>query len=157
MTKDARKHIFRRPRGTEKLNTADRAKRRALHIEMQLLAAVPVDFRDELRRFLRGGTLGAHSHALFQSMRRGKPDIGALFRYGMEHLPSDESRPDDTLTAFFVVLSELHPCSLELRIFATKCMEYCESDALDGWSESLPTLQQCYEVLASHMKRTSQP
>jgi len=73
----------------------------------------------------------------------------------MENMPSDKARPDDALTAFFVVLSELDVCSTDLRIFATKCMEYCESDALDGWSESLSTLNECFATFADRFDRSN--
>lgn len=122
--------------------------------QTELLAAVSDDFRDELWRLLGGGALGAHVHALLQATRHGRPDIGRLFRYGMENLPSDEARPDNALTAFFVVLSELDACSTDLRIFAVKCMEYCESDALDGWSEPLSTLHECFATFADQFERS---
>jgi hypothetical protein len=125
--------------------------------ETELLAAVSDDFRDELRRLLGGGALGSHADVLLQSTRDGKPDIDRLFRYGMENLPSGEKRPDDALAAFFIALSELDVCSTDLRIFATKCMEYCESDALDGWSEPLSTLRKSFESLADQLRRSGRP
>ncbi len=46
-----------------------------------------------------------------------------------------------TPSQLFIVVSELNVCAPNLRTFATNCMEYCESDPLDGWSES-----QAYEM-----------
>jgi len=115
--------------------------------EKRLIAGVPEDFRAELGRILSGGALGGHLEALLGSIRDGGPDLRELLRYGMECLPPDDRRPDDALASYFMVLSEFTHCSYELRLFATKCVEYCESDALDGWSESLPDLQAAYIVL----------
>lgn len=115
--------------------------------EQRLIAAVPEDFRAELRRILSGGALGGHLGALLGSIRDGDPDLRELLRYGMERLPPDARRPDDALAGYFMVLSEFTHCSHELRIFATKCVEYCESDALDGWSEALPDLHAAYGAL----------
>jgi hypothetical protein len=115
--------------------------------EKRLIAAVPEDFRAELRRILSGGALGRHLQALLRAIRDGDPNLGELLRYGMERLPPDDRRPDDSLASYFMVLSEFAHCSYELRIFATKCVEYCESDALDGWSESLPDLHAAYVAL----------
>jgi hypothetical protein len=113
----------------------------------RLIAAVPEDFRAELHRILSGGTLGPHIGTLLAAVQDGRPNLRELLRYGMERLPSDDLRPDDTLATYFMVLSELGQCSRELRIFATKCVEYCESDALDGWSESLAELYATYYIL----------
>ena len=108
--------------------------------------AVAEDFQAELERVLGGDALGAHVNALVHSFRTGKPNLAELFAYGMAQLPSDDRRPDDALATFFIVVSELNVCTPDLRIFATNCMEYCESDPLDGWSESLPELRQAYEI-----------
>jgi hypothetical protein len=115
--------------------------------EKRLIAGVPEDFRAELRRILSGGVLGGHLEALLGAIQDKDPDLRELLRYGMERLPPDDRRPDDALASYFMVLSELTDCSYELRIFATKCVEYCESDALDGWSESLPDLHAAYIAL----------
>jgi hypothetical protein len=115
-------------------------------MQNELLNAVSTDFRDELRRIIGGGMLARHMGALLQSVRHGT--IGDLLKYGIDHLPGSESRPDDALAAFFTVLSELRDCPHEVRIFATKCMEYCESEALDGWSESLADLKDAYKDLS---------
>lgn len=112
-----------------------------------LITAVSEDFRAELQRILNGGALDAHMSALLAAVRGGQPNLRKLLRYGFERLPPDDIRPDDALATYFVVLSELEQCSQELRLFATKCMEYCESDASDGWSESLPELHAAYDVL----------
>jgi len=100
--------------------------------EKRLIAGVPEDFRAELGRILSGGALGGHLEALLGSIRDGGPDLRELLRYGMECLPPDDRRPDDALASYFMVLSEFTHCAYELRLFATKCVEYCESDALDG-------------------------
>jgi hypothetical protein len=125
--------------------------------ELSLLDAVFEDFRDELERILDRRTLGPHVQALLDAVRNGPPNVGELFRYGMEQLPPDAQRPDDSLAAFFVVVSELGPCPAELRIFATKCMEYCESEALDGWSEPLPELQRSYRKLTQRFEQKDWP
>jgi hypothetical protein len=119
---------------------------------MQLLDAVAEDFCDELKRLLGGGSLGIHLEELVVAVERGEPDIIRLFRYGIERLPSDDARPDDALAAFFIVLSELQSCSAELRILATKCMEYCETDPMDGWSDPLSKLKESYADLADQLK-----
>jgi hypothetical protein len=113
--------------------------------QKELVRAVSHDFRDELGRIISGGTLAKHMDVLLQSAPGGK--VSHLLQYGMERLPADGSRPDDALAAFFVVLSEFKACPREIRIFATKCMEYCESEALDGWSDSLAELRKSYEEL----------
>jgi hypothetical protein len=115
--------------------------------EKRLIAAVLEDFRAELRRILSGGALGPHLEALLGAIRDGGVKLRELLCYGMQRLPPDDRRPDDALASYFMVLSEFTHCSHELRIFATKCVEYCESDALDGWSESLPDLHAAYIAL----------
>lgn len=109
--------------------------------------AVVEDFQHEFERILEGGALGVHAKALAEAFKLGQPDLRGLFSYGLACLPAEHLRPDDGLATFFVVVSELNRCPWELRIFATKCVEYCESEALDGWSDSLAQLKQAFEVL----------
>jgi hypothetical protein len=117
----------------------------------KLLAAVLDDFRAELIRMLADGRLGKHLRKLLGEMRGERPDLRELLRYGMSRLPADRCRPDDAVAAFFIVVSELQESALDVRIFATKCVEYCESEALDGWSQSLPELEASYEALAQRL------
>ena len=121
--------------------------------DVQLISAVSEEFRNELERILGGGALGPHVRALRGAMRRGTPDLRELLRYGVKGLPPDEMRPDDSLAAYFVILSEFRQCSHDLRIFAAKCVEYCESGTLDGWSESLSELKAAYAILARRWNR----
>jgi hypothetical protein len=115
--------------------------------ETRLIGAVCPDFRADLKRILGGDALGIHLQVLLRSARRGPPNLSELFQYGMKRLPPDAGRPDDSLAAYFIVLSELRHCSLKLRIFATECTEYCETEALDGWSRSLSELKATYGTL----------
>jgi hypothetical protein len=120
-----------------------------------LFAAVPDDFREELARIVASGILGRHWAVLLEGLRHGRP--APLFLYGMEQLPTDDARPDDALAAFFIVLSELGICRPELRILATKCMEYCECVAADGWSESLAKLRRSCQCVADDSDATHLP
>ena len=120
----------------------------------RLLAAVSDEFRADMRRLLGGGALGDHRQALIASLS-SRARLAFLLRYGMDRLPPDQRRPDDALAAFFLVVSELRTCPRVVRTFATRCMEYCESEALDGWSGSLPELQRAYAALARRSAQTT--
>jgi hypothetical protein len=112
----------------------------------RLITAVSDEFRADMRRLLGGGNLGGHRQALLAFVSR-RERLDFLLRYGTDRLPPDRRRPDDALATFFLVVSELRACPQPVRIFATKCMEYCESEALDRWSDSLPQLQRAYAAL----------
>jgi hypothetical protein len=112
----------------------------------RLLTGVTTEFRVEMQRLLGGTALGPHLIPLSRSVPDRKR-LSVLLRYGMYRLPDNEKRPDDALAAFFLVISELRVSSRPVRIFATKCMEYCESEALDGWSDSLADLKRAFAVL----------
>jgi hypothetical protein len=122
-----------------------------------LNAAVLEDFRGELQRMVSGGRLGVHLGQLIDCVRGDRPNLRELLHYGMSRLPLGDSRPDDALAVFFIVLSELRHVPAELRVFVTKCVEYCESEALDGWSESLPQLRKAYRALLRHLHRLREP
>lgn len=134
----------RRPDGADDVPMTRRVPDRTTRC---LLAAVSDEFRADMRRLLGGGALGDHRQALIASLS-SRTRLAFLLRYGMDRLPPDQRRPDDALAAFFLVVSELRTSPRVVRIFATRCMEYCESEALDGWSGSLTELQRAYAALA---------
>jgi hypothetical protein len=110
---------------------------------------VSEEFRAELEWFLGGDALGVHAGRLLTDLKGGQPDLAGLFAYGMAHLPRERRRPDDALAIFFTIVSEIAQCPADLRDFATRCSEYCESDARDGWSDTLAELKSLYRDLRS--------
>lgn len=118
--------------------------------ERVLLAAVTTDFHADMRRIFSRNALGRHLMTLCGATLQRRR-LCTLLHYGMEHLPPDKRRPDDSMATYFLVVSELKVCPYPVRIFATKCMEYCESEALDGWSESLADLKRAYGILTRTM------
>lgn len=114
----------------------------------RLLATVTAEFRTDLRRMIGGTVLGPHLQPLLRSIL-DRRRLGLLLHYGMHRLPADDRRPDDALAAYFLVISELKTCPRSVRILATKCTEYCESEARDGWSDSLADLKRAYAALTN--------
>lgn len=90
---------------------------------------VAPDSHQILVRIFNKETLGKHYDFLNQELESEKVDINKIIKYSVEHLPTDESRPDSKLSNLFFIVSEIKFLSEEIRSLATDMMIYSENDS----------------------------
>jgi hypothetical protein len=85
-------------------------------------------FADDFKQILADGALGAYEATLIEALKEPQPNISMLFRYGLDRLPDDASRPDRALATYFLCLSEIKNADADMRDLAMDAMVYCEND-----------------------------
>lgn len=63
-----------------------------------------------------------------KALSAGRPGARELFEVAVRRLPGRGRRPDSSLAAYFLILSELKDIPEEARSFAIDAMVYCETD-----------------------------
>lgn len=88
--------------------------------------------------------LGKYENFLISKLCVDPVPIEEVFKFGIENLPTDELRPDLSLSSYFFVISEIKELSEELHNLAMEAMIYCENDS-DVPTKSLSDLNKIYK------------
>ena len=85
-------------------------------------------FHKEFRQVMNKDNFKQHSGMLLEELSKENPDIKKLFDYGVNLIPKDQDRPDNSLASYFLILSGLKNLNEEVMSFATDAMVYSEND-----------------------------
>ncbi|MEK7652376.1 MAG: hypothetical protein AAB334_00260 [Patescibacteria group bacterium] len=88
--------------------------------------------------------LGKYENFLISKLSVNPVPIEEIFKFGIENLPTDELRPNLSLSSYFFVITEIKELPEELYNLAMEAMIYCKNDS-DVPTKSLFDLNKIYK------------